>query len=172
MIHLRPFRETDLWMIDQASSDPTFGGEFEWFGYQSSVELRRRWAEDGLVGRSPYNLCVALAESDDPVGWMSWRDTDRAGPGVIEIGALIIPKHRGRGLGTAAHRMLVDHVFSTTPTHRLWAGTEVDNVAEQAALERSGFAREGLLRGHHFRAGAWRDSYIYGLLRPDWDPGE
>jgi len=74
---------------------------------------------------------------------------------------------RGRGAGTAAHRLLVDYLFATTPTHRIWAGTEVENIAEQRALERSGFRKEGLLRGHHFRDGRWRDSFIYGLTRDD-----
>lgn len=163
---LRPFESDDLSLIDRAAGDSAFAGEFQWFGYGSSSGLRRRWEEDGLLGRSPYNLCVALDDSTC-VGWVDWRDTDRAGPGVWEIGALVIPDYRGRGIGTAAHRLLVDHLFATTPAHRIWAGTEVGNIAEQKALDRSGFEQEGLLRGHHFRDGEWRDSYIYGLTRTD-----
>jgi [ribosomal protein S5]-alanine N-acetyltransferase len=63
----------------------------------------------------------------------------------------------GRRLGSAAHR--------------LEAGTDVDNVAEQKALERIGFTREGVLREVAFRDGAWRNTLIYGLLRQDWETG-
>ena len=48
-------------------------------------------------------------------------------------------------------------------------GTEVENIAEQRALERAGLLREGCLRGHNFRDGQWRDSYIYGITRNDWN---
>jgi RimJ/RimL family protein N-acetyltransferase len=63
--------------------------------------------------------------------------------------------------------MLVDYLFSTTTAHRIWAGTEVENVAEQRALERCGFRQEGRLRGTHFRNGRWRDGLIYGIIRDD-----
>ena len=59
-------------------------------------------------------------------------------------------------------------MFNTTTANRLQAGTEVDNLAEQRALERAGFRREGVQRGLYFRAGAWRDSVMYGLLRDEW----
>jgi RimJ/RimL family protein N-acetyltransferase len=49
--------------------------------------------------------------------------------------------------------------------HRLEAGTDADNLAEQKALERIGFIREGILREVAFRDGAWRDCVLYSLLR-------
>ena len=51
--------------------------------------------------------------------------------------------------------------------HRIWAATEVENVAEQRALEKAGFTREGTLRGAGWRDGAWRDGVSYSLLRTD-----
>ena len=62
----------------------------------------------------------------------------------------------------------MDHLFRFTTVHRLEAGTDADNIAEQKALERIGFTREGVLRQVAFRDGAWRDALIYGLLRQDW----
>jgi len=59
-------------------------------------------------------------------------------------------------------------LFRFTTVHRPEAGTDADNVAEQKALERIGFTREGVLREVAFRDGAWRDAVIYGLLRQDW----
>lgn len=154
-------------MCDRSVTDPEFGGPFEWTGFGSPQEHRRRWHDDRLLGASPYNLVVAAVGDDSAVGWVNWRDTDRAGPSVWEIGVLIVPGMRGRGVGTVAHSLLVDYLFATTPVHRIWAGTEVDNVAEQRALERCGFHKEGLLRGHHVRDGRWRDSLIFGLTRDD-----
>lgn len=96
---------------------------------------------------------------------MDWRPVERTGN--YEIGVALFPAHRGRGIGAEAQRLLVEYLFSTTTAHRIQAGTEIDNIAEQKALEKVGFQREGVSRGHHFRAGQWRDGIIYGLQRDE-----
>ena len=47
--------------------------------------------------------------------------------------------------------MLARYLFAHTTAHRLEAGTEVGNVAEQRALEKAGFSREGVTRGIGWR---------------------
>ena len=84
---------------------------------------------------------------------------------------MLAPEHRGHGIGTQAQRLLMDHLFTTTSTHRACANTEAANRAEQRALEKCGFRREGVLRSAGFRGGAWRDLVIYALLRDEWTPG-
>jgi RimJ/RimL family protein N-acetyltransferase len=44
---------------------------------------------------------------------------------------------------------------------RLEASTDVDNAAEQRALEGAGFTREGVLRSAQFRDGAFHDLVLY-----------
>lgn len=51
--------------------------------------------------------------------------------------------------------------------NRIQASTDVTNVAEQRALEKAGFTREGVLRGAQFRDGSWHDLFLYSLLRSD-----
>jgi len=41
------------------------------------------------------------------------------------------------------------------------------NIAEQRALEKAGFTREGVMRGIGWRGGSWRDGVMYSLLRTD-----
>ena len=108
-----------------------------------------------------------MAGDGTVIGIVSWKAVHRGGsPGTcFEIGAALLPEHRGRGLGTIAQRLLVDHLFRFTTVHRLEAGTDAGNVAEQKALERVGFTREGVLREVAFRDGAWRDGVLYSLLR-------
>lgn len=67
-------------------------------------------------------------------------------------------------------KLLAEYLFTTTTAHRLEASTEVHNIAEQRALERAGFTREGLLRGRGFVRGQWRDGYMYSRLRDDPAP--
>lgn len=167
-VRLRPYEEQDLVYFDRFATEREFSEPFEWIGFTSAETWKRRWHEERLLGKSPYCLVVAAVDDNSYVGDVNWRQDERSGPGVWEIGILLAPEYRGRGAGTDAQRPLVDYLFSTTPCHRIWAGTEVENIAEQRALERVGFTREGCLRGHHFRDGQWRDGYIFGMTRPDW----
>lgn len=166
LVRLRPVRQSDLPELMRTFTDPTVAGEFEWFGFRvaSGRELERRWGDDGLLGGDSSTLAVGL-EDGSCAGDVNWRPV--GAPGKLEIGIFLFPEYRGRGIGTEAQRQLVDYLFSTTPVHRLQAGTEAGNVAEQRALERVGFRREGVARGLYFRGGSWRDSVMYGLLRDD-----
>jgi hypothetical protein len=51
--------------------------------------------------------------------------------------------------------------------NRIEATTEITNVAEQRALEKAGFTREGILRGTTFRQGRRHDQVIYSVLRDE-----
>ena len=121
-----------------------------------------------LDGRNPRCLVVSLAD-ETPAGWVLWRDLGMFGRKgwAWEIGILLAPEYRGRGVGTTAQMLLTEYLFDTTVVHRLCAITELDNQAEQRSLEKVGFRREGVLKQAAFRGGAWRDCVIYACLRDD-----
>jgi RimJ/RimL family protein N-acetyltransferase len=167
-VALRPFREQDLSFLERLSTDPTVAGPYVWAGFRDAGIRRRRLEKDGYVSAASTALAVVLGD-DTVAGIASWEANDRGGPsgGCYEIGLALLPKHRGRGLGTVAHQILVQHLFECTLIHRLEAQTDAENIAEQTVLERAGFRREGLFRAARFRQGAWRDMVMYGLLRAD-----
>ena len=51
--------------------------------------------------------------------------------------------------------------------NRIEATGEITNVAEQRALEKAGFTREGVLRGSTFRHGQWHEQVLYSVLRDE-----
>jgi len=170
---LRPFEEDDLGLLTRFATDPAFSSPFEWSGFASPVAARRRWEEDGFLGKDPHQLVVAKPDGG-AAGWVMWRDPELFGRQrlVWEIGIVLAPEHRGQGIGTAAQCLLVRHLFDTTTVHRICAYTDADNVAEQRALERCGFSREGVLRRAGFRGGAWRDVAVYACLRDEAAPSD
>ena len=101
------------------------------------------------------------------VGWHPVGYGPNAGSRALDIGISLHPTHWGRGHGSRAQRMLADYLFATTAVHRVQASTDVLNVAEQRALERAGFLREGVLRGAQWRRGAFHDLVSYARLRGD-----
>lgn len=165
-VALRAFGEEDLPFLDRLGTDPEALGHFEWTGFADVRARRRRWEHDGYVGADSAALAVVLDET--VAGIASWQARNRGGPTGIcyEVGLALLPEYRGCGVGTVAQRLVVDYLFNYSTVHRLEALTDADNVAEQKALERIGFQREGLLRGAVFHHGNWRDLVIYALLRP------
>jgi len=101
------------------------------------------------------------------VGWRTVAYGPNQGSTALNVGISLRPHGRGAGHGTRAQRMLAEYLFLSFPVHRLEATTDVDNVAEQRALARAGFVREGVLRGAQWRHGAWHDLAQYSRLRTD-----
>jgi RimJ/RimL family protein N-acetyltransferase len=166
-VALRPVREDDLPVLEELTQDPKKTGEFGWFGWFDVRRWRRGWDNDGLIGPDGGMLIVICG--DKRVGFVNWRRHPITVPSSYswEIGIALLPEFRGRGYGTRAQELLARYLFAHTTVHRIWAGTEVDNLAEQRSLEKAGFTREGITRAAGWRDGAWRDGVIYSLLRTD-----
>ncbi len=161
---LRPVRESDLGYFD-AWADPA-ADPFSFFGLQPDGYLRKRFADDGLL--TPDGSTLLVEVDGAVVGDVGWRSVQFGSFGfsrAAEIGIRLLPDRRGLGHGRAAQRALVEYLFDTTTINRVQASTDVENIAEQRALEHAGFIREGVLRGAQWRTGAWHDLVMYSRLR-------
>jgi ribosomal-protein-alanine N-acetyltransferase len=167
-VRLRPIEEADLDTLRRFDTDPSSRGPYLSSGFRSPHVRRRRWEEDGWLGGDSGQLAVARSDGT-LAGIVAWRSIPTGGPeiGCLEIGILLFPEHRGQGHGTAAQRLLAQYLFATTLANRLQAITNVENIAEQRALERAGFRREGIMRGLAFDGGRWHDGVLYARLRDD-----
>lgn len=166
LVRLRPVAEDDLPFIERLRTDPELAGPFLWEGWFDVRRFRRRWEADGMLGEDTGTLLVAAG--GDRLGVVSYRRVaTTARSWCWSIGIALAPAARGRGAGTRAQRLLVEYLFAHTPAHRVQAETDVDNRAEQRALERAGFTREGVMRGWSFLGGRYRDEVLYSVLRGD-----
>ncbi|MBV2153467.1 GNAT family N-acetyltransferase [Kitasatospora sp. SUK 42] len=168
-VSLRPIAEADLPAFNELVNDPEAAGEFQWYGWGDPDRFRRRWAENGLM--SDEQWVFAVTAGGEFLGFVAaTRKGPRPTSRYWSIGVQLLPRARGRGIGTQAQRLLVDYLFAYTPVMRLEADTEAGNLAEQRVLEKLGFTREGVHRAVNFRDGAWRDMVFYSLLRTDARP--
>jgi RimJ/RimL family protein N-acetyltransferase len=81
-----------------------------------------------------------------------------------EFGYWLARAYRGRGLMPRVIRTFADYAFQRLHVHRLYATPFSSNHASHRALEKAGFQREGLLRHHHCKQGAYLDAVIYARI--------
>ena len=170
-VRLRDATLADADLLDAWARSPQAKGEFNDFGIEPDQDsLRETLAVGPLRNERNGQLVVERAADGQPIGTVGWHE-NLYGPGprsrAWNIGISLIPEARGQGLGGIAQRLLADYLFETTDANRVEASTDVDNLAEQRALEKAGFVREGTARGSQFRAGAHHDLITYARLRED-----
>lgn len=171
MTSLRLVRLEDVDALSRWAVEPGAGGEFQWMGYlPSTAHGRHEQVARGESITATGGSLAICAGPDDPtlVGDVEWRQ-ERTGPTASSwcwsIGIIVLPEFRGQGHGSEAQRQLAAYLFEHTTAQRVQADTDVDNVAEQKALERAGFTREGVLRAWQWRAGRWHDFVMFSKLR-------
>lgn len=88
----------------------------------------------------------------------------------VHIGGTITARASWRtGVNTEAKLLMMTRAFETLGAARVEWQTDNLNRRSQAAIERLGATREGVLRSHKPRPdGTRRDSVFYGLLADEW----
>jgi RimJ/RimL family protein N-acetyltransferase len=73
------------------------------------------------------------------------------------------------GHNTDAKLLMLTHAFETLGAVRVVWHTDILNLRSQAAIERLGAVKEGVLRKHRIRRDAtWRDTVQYAMTDNDW----
>lgn len=168
-VSLRPISEADLAPLERLLLDPEAIGGLQWYGWSDPGRLRRKWAENGLLGADQSQLAVesgAACAGSSPGG--HGRSCRRRPTGTSASSS-----SRRRAAAASAPRPNACW-WTTCSRIRRWSAwrpsTETANRAEQRALEKCGFTREGVQRSLVFRDGQWRDIVRYSLLRGDARP--
>ncbi len=84
-----------------------------------------------------------------------------------ELGYLVAAAARGRGVGTAALRLLTEWGFTERRLLRLELMISVGNAASKVVAERAGYVREGVLRSLYVKEGVREDHELWSCLPSD-----
>jgi RimJ/RimL family protein N-acetyltransferase len=135
-------------------------------------ENTRKYIEDALVmreGGNRFAFVVQDAASGKVLGCSSYHDIL---PAVkrVEIGYTWYAKSVQRThVNTACKLLLMTHAFETLGCHVVGWRTDNFNFASQAAIERLGAHKDGVIRGHALRRdGTIRDTVMYSLRAGEW----
>lgn len=132
----------------------------------------RKYIEDALAMREAGNrfaFAVLDASSGEVLGCTSYHDIL---PMVkrVEIGWTWYARRVQRShVNTVCKLMLLTHAFETLGCHVVGWRTDNFNFASQAAIERLGAKKDGVIRGHALRRdGTIRDTVMYSMRAGEW----
>jgi len=142
---LEPATEANVDLLVRWTLDPVAQGPYKQVPEMSAAQLRELFLRDRL---REYFLIRLLADGT-PVGRLYWRArcfTSDASKIDWELNILLAePGVRGRGLGSAAQALAVQHLLGRPSTRSVFAYTAVENHAERRALQKAGLHELGPL---------------------------
>ena len=129
------------------------------------IETALRMREQG----NRFAFAVIEEATDTVLGSTSFHDIL---PEVkrVEIGYTWYARRVQRShVNTTCKLLMMGHAFDTLGCHVVGWRTDNFNFASQAAIERLGARKDGVIRGHALRRdGTIRDTVMYSLLAGEW----
>ena len=135
-------------------------------------EQTLKYIEDALQMRADGNrfaFAVTDTASGEVLGTTSYHDIIPAARRV-EIGYTWYAKRVQRShVNTTCKLLMLQHAFDTLACKVVGWRTDNFNFASQAAIERLGAQKDGVIRGHALRRdGTIRDTVMYSLRAGEW----
>lgn len=139
----------------------TLMGWDSWFGE----------AAEGVAGGRYVAWATIALDSGRAIGSTRFGDIDVPSERV-EIGwTWLAPSHWRTAANSEAKLLQLTHAFDELGAGRVALKTDGRNDRSQAAIERLGGVREGVLRRHlRMPDGFIRDTVYYSILRDEWPP--
>jgi RimJ/RimL family protein N-acetyltransferase len=128
--------------------------------WYASYEKARR---DGT--REAFAICDA---DGTPVG-VALAPMINRGTRTMELGYMVAPQARGRGVATAGLRLLTRWAFERG-AERVELRISVQNQASRRVAERSGYTCDGVMRSAYVKQGVREDTEIWSRLPSDPEP--
>ncbi|UOD91110.1 GNAT family N-acetyltransferase [Staphylococcus haemolyticus] len=85
------------------------------------------------------------------------------------IGYYLAKNFQKKGIMTACTKVLIRYVFEEFDINRVEIQMSTRNPKSKAIPERLGFTQEGVLRSNERLRGEFSDSYVYSLLREEYE---
>ena len=164
---LEPLSQHHLDAVAEVVLDPEVR-RFTRFPDPPDPDFPARWIARYARGRDE-GTCEAFAAVDDDgvfLGTGMAPHIDREGH-EMELGYLVAPAARGRGVGSEILRRLTRWALDEADAQRVYLLIAVENVASQRVAERAGYVREGVLRSMHLKGGLRGDTVVYSRLPSD-----
>lgn len=169
-IKLRPWRESDAEVLYRYASDPEVGPRAGWAPHQCVEESRE-------IIRTIFSAAgmwaIELKATAEPIGCAGYLPATNANLPIAEdeceVGYWVARPYWGKGIGSEALRLVVDHCFKEKGFAALWGDYFPDNPASGRVMEKCGFRTTGEETVcPNLQVGANRQVSIMKLERRRW----
>jgi len=163
---LEPAADRHLPDLLAAAADPDVWTWMPWRRPTDAEELAALLEGERAIA---YPFAQLDATSGRAVGITTYRDVDERNR-TLEIGGTWIGRPWWRtAINTEAKLLFLGHAFEALGANRVAIKTDIRNERSQAAIERLGAVREGVVRHQYIRPdGTLRDTVLYSVVPEEW----
>ncbi|WP_421385150.1 GNAT family N-acetyltransferase [Bacillus salacetis] len=166
-VYLRHFQKEDYKHISKALSYPEIRKMTGLQQFLTPQKIEKAYDAFALADNR-LDLVIASMETDEVVGDLALNEIDHLNRnGNIRI-ALHDPDFFGKGYGTEALKLILEHGFLTLNLYRIGLCVYSYNDRGIKSYEKLGFKQEGVIRGELFYEGEYHDNIIMGVLRDEF----
>ena len=166
-VSLRPLADEHLDAVGALFDDPDVL-RFTRLPVPPPPGFERQWLDRYQAGRRD-GTREAFAVVDDDGSFLGMAmavDIDREAR-EVELGYIVAPAARGRGVGTAALDELTRWAFAELDALRITLIIEVENRASARVAERCGYVLEGVMRSSYLKDDLRIDAGLWSRLPSD-----
>ncbi|MGD0056975.1 MAG: GNAT family protein [Methanomassiliicoccales archaeon] len=169
-VGLRPLESKDSWLLHRWFNDKRVLEDLGAQHVSFCVSLDREFhiVDDMMASRSKRYFMIQSLDGARDIGLIGLDKIDFRNASAelqIIIGEV---EYWGKGLGSEAIRVLLDHAFARMNLHRVDLRVADYNDRAIACYKACGFQAEGRLRHDHFHKGGYRDSFVMSILKEEF----
>ena len=139
-VSLRPYAEGDLWLLERTLGDPTQMVYLN--GPENTEQIRKRHGKLLALSADPHAGCqftILAGPSHTPAGNVGYWESGWKGQTGWEMGWFVLPEFQGRGVATAASKLIIDLITKLQSYKLVFAFPSVENQASNGVCRKLGF---------------------------------
>ena len=165
-VTLRQIREADLETFWSLHADIANRGAYYPLGVLSEPAFRKQFAETGFWTREEGTLLITTGDARI-LGSIEFFPTVRYLSEVELSYQLFDRADDGHGYVSEAVGLLVRYLFENKALNRIRLIIHPGNAGSQRVAEKSGFQREGVMRGAFLSGGRYQDVQLWSIIHDD-----
>lgn len=168
---IRALEKEDLPALTEWHNDPAIARNLVGWSFPLSMAHQEVWFESTLKNQNTKRFAIESIEDGRLIGMTGLWDIDWKNRSALTA-SIIGEDVRGRGYGSDAIAAIMEYAFIELGLNRLWSDILDFNQASLGAYVRKcGWQKEGVLRQHIFRNGAFHDCIRVAILASEYLEG-
>lgn len=167
-LKIRPFKQTDvddLFEIYSKEETCKYLLHEPWTDSNKNDEFSKKLSENKLTSGTSLSLACELNNKvigDISIWYTGMKET-------VEVGFVFNNTFAGKGYATEALKGVIEYLFKVEKVHRIQANLDCRNIPSASLCARVGMRQEAHFIKDFWNKDEWTDSYVYGMLKSDFN---